>query len=80
MPAECPTEDDRLGGVLNQLQEDREVVIAYASQSVRLSQRWYCMTRREMLAVVVMCTHFRGAVHYAYGSQLTPVAAEVLKQ
>ena len=27
-----------IGGVLNQLQEDREVVIAFASRSVRLSQ------------------------------------------
>ena len=65
-----PTEDGRLlldtdasiyavGGVLNQIQGDREVVIAYASRSLRLSQRRYCTTRREMLAAVVMCTHFR---------------------
>ena len=91
-----PTEDGRfildtdaglfaVGGVLNQLQKDREVVIVYASRSLRLSQRRYCTTRREMLAAVVMCTHFRsylrgGSVHSAYGSQLTPVAAEVSKQ
>ena len=55
-----PTEDGRFvldidaslfavgGGVLNQLQEDREVVITYASWSLRLSQRRYCTTRREM--------------------------------
>ena len=65
-----PTEDGRfvldtdaslfaVGGVLSQLQNDSEVVIAYASRSLRLSQRRYCMTRREMLAAVVMCTHFR---------------------
>ena len=36
------------GGVLNQLQEGREVVIAFASRSLRLSQRHYCTTRREM--------------------------------
>ena len=64
-----PTEDGRfildmdasrfaMGGVFIQLQEDREVVIAYASQSLRMSQRRYCTTRRDMLAVV-MCTHFR---------------------
>ena len=45
------------GGVLNQVQEDQEVVITFASQSFRLSQRRYCKTRREMLAAVVMCTH-----------------------
>ena len=65
-----PTEDDHfimdtdaslfvVEGVLNQLQGDREVVIAYASRSLRLSQRRYCTTRREMLAFVTMCTHFR---------------------
>ena len=44
--------------MLNQLQDGREVVIAYASRSLRLSQRRYCTTRREMLAMIVMCTHF----------------------
>ena len=56
------------GGVLNQLQEDREVVFAYASRSLWLSQRRYCTTRREMLAAVVMCTHFRS---YLRGAQFT---------
>ena len=44
------------------------MVIAYASRSLRLSQRRYCMTRREMLAAVVMCTHFRS---YLRGAQFT---------
>ena len=68
-----PTEDDRfvldtdaslfaIGGVLSQIQNEEEVVIAYASQ------RRYCTTRREMLAAVVMCTHFRS---YLRGSQFT---------
>ena len=57
-----------VGGVLNQIQGDREVVIAYASRSLRLSQRRYCTTRLEMLAVVVMCTHFR---LYLRGAQFT---------
>ena len=74
-----PTEDDRfvldtdaslfaIGGVLSQIQNKEEVVIAYASRSLRLSQRRYCTTRREMLAAVVMCTHFRS---YLRGSQFT---------
>ena len=60
-----PTEDDRfvldtdaslfaIGGVLSQIQNEEEVVIAYASRSLRISQRRYCTTRREMLAAVVM--------------------------
>ena len=74
-----PTEDGRfvldtdtslfaVGGVLSQLQEEGEVVIAYASRNLRLSQRQYCTTRREMLAAVVMCTHFRS---YLRGAQFT---------
>ena len=76
---EVPTYDGRflldtdaslfaVGGVLNQVQEDREVVINYASRSLRLSQRRYCTTRRDMLAAVVMCTHFRS---YLRGAQFT---------
>ena len=74
-----PTDDGRfaldtdaslfaVGGVLSQLQDDREVVIAYASRSLRLSQRRYCTTRREKLAAVVMCTHFRSQLR---GDQFT---------
>ena len=74
-----PTEEDRfvldtdaslfaIGGILNQVQNGEEVVIAYASRSLRISQRRYCTTRREMLAAVVMCTHFRS---YLRGSQFT---------
>ena len=74
-----PTEEDRfvldtdaslfaIGGVLSQIQNEEEVVIAYASRSLRISQRRYCTTRREMLAAVVMCTHFR---LYLRGSQFT---------
>ena len=74
-----PTEGDRfvldtdaslfaIGGVLSQIQNEEEVVIAYASRSLRLSQRRYCTTRCEMLAAVVMCTHFRS---YLRGSPFT---------
>ena len=74
-----PTEGDRfvldtdaslfaIGGVLSQIQNEEEVVITYASRSLRLSQRRYCTTRREMLAAVVMYTHFRS---YLRGSPFT---------
>ena len=56
------------GGVLNQLQDGREVVIAYACRSLRFSQWRYCTTRRDMLDAVVMCTHFRS---YLRGAQFT---------
>ena len=70
-----PTEEDRfvldtdaslfaIGGVLSQVKNEEEVVIAYASRSLRISQRRYCTTRREMLAAVVMCTHFRSYLRW----------------
>ena len=51
-----------VGGVLNKIQCDQEVVIAYARRSLRLSQRRYCTTRQEM------CIHFRS---YLHGAQFT---------
>ena len=54
-----------IGGVLSQMHEDgREHVIAYASYSLRETQRNYCTTKRELLAVVAMIHHFR---HYLWG-------------
>ena len=44
------------------------MVIAFASRNLRLSQPRYCTTRREMLAAVVMCSHFRS---YLWGAQFT---------
>ena len=57
-----------VSGALNQIQGNREVVIAYASRSLRQSQRRYCTTRWEMLAAVTMCKHLRS---YLRGAQLT---------
>ena len=47
-----------LGGVLSQIQNGAECVIAYCSHALRPSQRKYCTTKREMLAVVSMCLQF----------------------
>ena len=47
-----------LGGVLSQMQNDQERVVAYCSRALRPSQRRYCTTKREMLAVVAMCIQF----------------------
>ena len=58
-----------IGGVLSQIQNEEEVVIAYASHSLRISQHRYCTTRREMLVAVVMCTHFRS---YLRGQSIYP--------
>lgn len=41
-----------LGAVLSQVIDGHEHVIAYASQVLSKSERKYCVTRREMLALV----------------------------
>ena len=57
-----------LGGVLSQIQDNVECVIAYCSRALRPSQRKYCTTKREMLAAVSMCIQFRS---YLHGSKFT---------
>ena len=49
-----------IGGVLSQVQPDgEERPVAYASFTLNKSQRRYCTTKRELLAVVVMIEHFK---------------------
>ena len=52
-----------LGGVLSQILDEVECVIAYCSRALRPSQRKYCTTKREMLAAVSMCIQFRSYLH-----------------
>ena len=52
--------DTGLGGVLSQAQDDgSECVVAYASRVLTRPERRYCVTRRELLAVVTFTRHFR---------------------
>ena len=53
-----------IGAVLSQLQQGEEKVIAYASSHLQKTQRRYCVTRRELLAVVKFTRQFR---HYLLG-------------
>ena len=49
-----------LGAVLSQKHADgKEHVVAYASRTQSKSERRYCATRRELLAVVVFTKQFR---------------------
>ena len=53
-----------IGGVLSQIQNDEEEVIAYASRTLNPAQQQYCTTKRELLAVVTFMRHFK---HYLLG-------------
>ena len=57
-----------IGAVLSQKQGNEEKVIAYFSRSLDRTQRQYCTTRRELLAVVKSLAHFHS---YLYGVYCT---------
>lgn len=56
--------NDALGSVLSQVQEGTERVISYYSKCFSKTERRYCTTRKELLAVVCSIKHFH---HYLYG-------------
>ena len=51
--------DIGIGGVLHQIQEGRERVIAYASRALNKAEKNYCVTEQELLAVRYFIEHFR---------------------
>ena len=53
-----------IGGVLSQIQDGHERVIGYFSKVLSKPERNYCVTRKELLAVVKSVEHFH---KYLYG-------------
>ena len=51
--------DRGIGAVLSQQQGGEERVIAYASRVLSRTERNYCCTRRELLAVVFFVRHYK---------------------
>ena len=61
--------DVGMGGVLSQVGEDGyERVIAFGSKLLSKAERSYCVTRKELLAVVTFTQHFR---QYLFGREFT---------
>ena len=54
-----------IGGVLSQEQDGAERVIAYGSLALSKEEKNYCVTRRELLAIVMFLKKFR---HYLGGT------------
>ena len=56
--------DRAIGAVLSQIQDGKECVIAYAGRCLSKTESNYCVTRKELLAVVYFIQYFR---HYLLG-------------
>ena len=54
-----------IGAVLSQVEDGQERVVAYYSRSLTAPEKNYCVTRKELLAVVEAVRHFH---HYLYGT------------
>jgi transposase InsO family protein len=59
--------DYALGAVLSQLQNEDERVMAYGSRCLNGSERNYCVTRKELLAVVYFMVYYK---HYLLGAHV----------
>ena len=53
-----------IGGVLSQKVDEQERVIAYFSRALTTAERHYCVTRKELLAMLKSIEHFHA---YLYG-------------
>ena len=58
--------DYGIGAVLSQVKDGEEQVIAYGSRALTKPERRYCVTRKELLAVVYFTRYFR---HYLLGKR-----------
>jgi hypothetical protein len=58
--------NETIGAVLSQEIDRKERPIAFASRTLTKPERRYCITRKELLAVVFFVKHFK---HYLYGNQ-----------
>ena len=65
---DCDCSGYGMGAVLSQKQDGVERVISYYSKSLSKAERNYCVTRRELLAVVSSVKHYH---HYLYGAKFT---------
>lgn len=51
--------NDSIGAVLSQIQDGKETVIAYASRTLSSAEKNFCVTQKEMLALVYFVKHFK---------------------
>jgi len=67
MILDTDSSDFASGGVLSQMQDGNERVIAYFSKTMNKHELNYCTMRKELLAVIRSLKHFH---HYIYGQKI----------
>ena len=55
-----------LGAVLSQVQNGEERVLGYCSRSLSKAEKNYCVTRKELLAIIAAAEHFN---YFLYGQK-----------
>ena len=65
---DCDASNFAISGILSQEIDGQERVVVYASRTLSKSERKYCVTRKELLALVHFVKYFR---HYLYGKPFT---------
>ena len=65
---DCDASDTGIGRVLSQVVDGKEQVVCYGSKTLSKPERRYCVTRRELLALVYFVKHFR---QYLLGKKFT---------
>jgi len=63
---DCDASNSGVGAVLSQVQDGEERVIAYGSKVLTKAERNYCVTRRELLAIITFVKQYH---HYLYGAK-----------
>ena len=56
---ECDASSKSLGAVCSQMQDGRLRVVEYASRTLSRAEESYCVTRKEMLAIIFALKQFR---------------------
>ena len=65
---DCDASDYCIGGVLSQIQDGEEKVIAYGSKMLNKAERNYCVTDKELLSIRYFVEYFR---QYLLGRKFT---------